>query len=146
MNDDKYQLSRFLAAQQNSYAIALKEIQQGDKQSHWIWWIFPQLKGLGSSSTSETYGLTGLDEARAYLAHPLLNQRLREAVTAMLAHESAKASSILGELDAFKFRSCLTLFSIADPSQKIFIDALEQFFKGEGDSRTLELLKARGDI
>ncbi len=138
-------LARFVKAQDSSYATALSEIRAGKKQSHWIWWIFPQLKGLGLSSTSETYGLNGLVEARAYLEHPLLNRRLKEATGAMLLHTSSSAASILGELDAFKFRSCLTLFSLADPTEQLFMDAINQFFAGEVDSRTFDLLAAHGD-
>jgi len=145
MNTDQFNLERFLNAQEGSYSVALSELAAGKKKSHWIWWVFPQIKGLGLSSTSETYGLTGLAEARAYLAHSLLNQRLKEAINAMVSHKSSSAASILGELDAFKFRSCLTLFSIADPSEKLFIDALNQFFNGEQDSRTIELLAACGE-
>jgi uncharacterized protein (DUF1810 family) len=145
MSTNEFDLARFLAAQKGSYAEALSELRAGKKRSHWIWWVFPQLKGLGLSSTSEIYGLSGLDEARAYLADQLLAQRLKEAVNAMLAHSSSSAASILGELDAFKFRSCLTLFSLAAPSEKIFADALAQFFDGERDARTIELLQAQGE-
>ncbi|RYY02634.1 MAG: DUF1810 family protein [Gammaproteobacteria bacterium] len=128
-------------AQKTSYADALSEIRYGQKRSHWIWYIFPQLKGLGFSSMSQTYGLANIAEARAYLIDPILGQRLRESVEAMLAHESLDANLILGELDAMKFRSCLTLFSFADPTDPLFSDALERFFAGQRDDRTVELLK-----
>src|SRR6218665_3551718 len=101
-----FYLNRFLDAQKASYADALSEIRSGQKRSHWIWYIFPQLKGLGLSSMSQTYGLANIAEACAYLADPILGHRLRESVEAMLAHDSSDATLILGELDAMKFRSC----------------------------------------
>ena len=143
---DEFNLARFLNAQETSYATALSELRAGKKRSHWIWYVFPQIKGLGSSSNSEFYGLVGLAEARAYLNHPLLGQRLKEAVAILLAHRSQNVTSILGEIDALKFKSCLTLLSLADPSERIFTDALEYFFAGKRDMRTIELLKAHGEI
>lgn len=145
MKSDEFRLARFLDAQKNSYDIALAELSAGRKRSHWIWYVFPQLRGLGFSANADTYGLVSLAEARAYLADPLLGQRLKEAIEAMLAHRSLDAASVLGELDALKFRSCLTLFSLADPSEPIFANALERFFDGERDARTLELLKAQDE-
>jgi len=97
---DEFNLARFLNAQETSYATALSELRAGKKRSHWIWYVFPQIKGLGSSSNSEFYGLVGLAEARAYLNHPLLGQRLKEAVAILLAHRSQNVTSILGEIDA----------------------------------------------
>lgn len=132
---------RFHHAQQHAYSTALSELRSGRKRSHWIWYIFPQLKGLGRSLTAEQFGLDGLAEARAYLADPLLRQRLVEATEAMLAHQSLSAASVLGELDALKFRSCLTLFALADPSEPVFTQALDHFFDGEQDPRTLALLE-----
>lgn len=136
---DAFRLSRFLDAQASAYPTAFREICSGRKQSHWIWFVFPQLRGLGSSDNSEKYGLSGLDEARAYLAHPVLGGRLREATTAMMAHRSAGASSVLAALDALKLRSCLTLFSLAEPGG-LYAQALQALFDGERDRRTLELL------
>ena len=143
---DEFNLARFLNAQENSYATALNELRAGKKQSHWIWYVFPQIKGLGSSSNSEFYGLVSLAEARAYLNHPLLGQRLKEATAVLLVRRSQNVTSILGEIDALKFKSCLTLFSLADPSEPLFNDALEYFFSGKRDERTIELLKAHTDI
>lgn len=140
---DTFDLSRFVDAQATAYSTALAELRAGHKRTHWIWFVFPQLKGLGRSTTADHYGLSGLEEARAYLAHPLLGERLREATTAMLVHESQSASVVLGELDAMKFRSCMTLFSRVEPSESLFGAALERFFNGEADARTLELLKSR---
>lgn len=140
MNTDAFHLSRFIEAQEASYATALAELRAGRKRTHWIWFVFPQLKGLGSSANADYYGLSGLAEARAYLAHPLLGQRLREATAVMLAHQASGAASVLGELDALKFRSCMTLFARADPAEPVFGVALEGFFAGEADARTLRLL------
>lgn len=145
MRSDEFRLSRFMEAQENTYATALNELRSGKKHSHWIWYVFPQLKGLGLSSTSKFYGVSGLAEARAYLTDPVLGHRLREAIEAMLAHSSLSAASVLGELDALKFRSCLTLFSIAEPTEPIFATALDRLFGGARDARTIELLKAHGE-
>lgn len=146
MNTDSFNLSRFVHAQENSYDHILTELRLGRKRTHWIWYIFPQLKGLGVSANSEKYGLTGLNEARAYLADPILGSRLRECIEIMLLHQSAGAESVLGVLDALKFNSCLTLFSLAEPSEKTILKALDQFFVGERDRRTIELLKAKGEV
>ena len=137
---DEFCLARFFDAQQQWYAIALREIRAGRKRTHWVWFVFPQLKGLGSSANAEKYGLSGLAEARAYLADAVLGPRLREATAAMLAHRATGASAVLGELDALKFRSCLTLFALADPAEPLFAAALTDLFGGERDARTLELL------
>lgn len=141
MKSDLFNLQRFLDTQESAYNAAIEELRNGKKHSHWIWYVFPQLKGLGYSAASNFYGLSGLAEARAYLAHPVLGFRLLEAIRMLLTHRYLNAEQILGELDALKFRSCLTLFSLADPSEKIFIDALKNFFDGELDVRTIKLLK-----
>ena len=141
MKLDEFNLDRFLDAQEHSYSTALIELRAGKKRSHWIWYIFPQLRGLGASPTCHAYGLASLKEAHAYLDHPVLGLRLKEAITLMLNQKNSNAGGILGELDALKFRSCLTLFLLAAPSEKIFSDALERFFNGERDPQTLQLLK-----
>lgn len=141
---DAWGLSRFLEAQAVSYGAALAELRAGRKKSHWIWYVFPQLAGLGRSPLSRRYGICGLAQARAYLAHPVLGERLREAVRAMLAHRTASVAHILGDLDALKFRSCLTLFAQADPAQPLFLQALEVFFAGQPDGQTLQLLARSG--
>lgn len=146
MKTDEFDLARFREAQDGWYATALQELRSGRKRSHWIWFVFPQLRGLGHSPNSREYGLGGLAEARAYLADPLLGPRLREATGAMLAHQALGANAVLGELDALKFRSCLTLFSLADPSEQAFAAALECFFAGQRDVRTLELLETHGEL
>jgi uncharacterized protein (DUF1810 family) len=139
-----FDLERFVDAQGTAYATALDELRAGRKRSHWIWFVFPQLRGLGRSEAAWTYGLSGLDEARAYLAHPLLGARLREAVAAMLAHRDARADAILGEVDAMKFRSCLTLFALAAPGEAVFAATLSAFFAGAPDASTMALLEASG--
>ena len=137
---DPYNLARFVDAQDGNYGQVVQELGSGRKSSHWIWYIFPQIAGLGFTATSRRYGITSLDEARAYLAHPLLGPRLIECINLMLSHEDLGAGQILGGMDAVKFRSCLTLFREADPTNSIFDEALSQFFGGEPDGVTLDKL------
>ena len=138
---DTFHLQRFLDAQKNDYADALREIKQGYKQSHWIWFIFPQMRGLGRSSMAEYYGITSIEEARAYLANPTLKQRLIEISTALLQHKGkSTAYEILGTIDAIKVRSSMTLFDQVMPNS-IFAEVLETFYNGERDEITIELLK-----
>ena len=144
MSHDEFNLDRFVQAQEHAYASALAELRAGRKRSHWIWYVFPQLRGLGVSAMSENYGISGLAEARAYLAHPVLGPRLVECVEAMLAHAGTAAQTILGEVDALKFRSCLTLFAAADPVDPMFVQALQTFFGGQPDPRTGSLLGQPG--
>ena len=134
-------LSRFLKAQAPVYADALAELRAGKKETHWIWFILPQLRGLGHSENATYYGVEGAGEAAAYLAHPVLGSRLRECVTALLAHREKSARAILGAPDDLKFRSCLTLFrAAAAPQDKLWQNALDRFFAGEPDEATLRLL------
>lgn len=136
-------LDRFIQAQEGHYTQALAELTAGRKDSHWIWFVLPQLRGLGRSSMAYAYGITGRAEAGAYLAHPVLGTRLRECVRAMLAHEGLSAVRILGDVDALKFRSCLTLFDAVDGTpDNLFARALERFYGGERDEATLRLLKS----
>jgi uncharacterized protein (DUF1810 family) len=139
--DDPFDLQRFLDAQADSYDRAFAELRAGRKTSHWIWYVFPQLKGLGLSQASQFYGLSGLDEARAFLAHPVLGPRLRECVEAMLATGDSAADDVLGFTDAMKFRSSMTLFAKAAPRDALFARALARFFNGEQDRKTLDLLQ-----
>jgi len=132
-------LDRFVRAQEGHYGQALAELQAGRKTSHWIWFVLPQLRGLGRSSMAHEYGIAGRAEAEAYLAHPLLGERLRECVRAMLTHGDRSAASILGDVDALKFRSCLTLFD-AISTDPLFSQALDAFYDGERDAATLALL------
>jgi uncharacterized protein (DUF1810 family) len=143
MTTDTFALERFIQAQDPIYAQVVSELRRGRKRGHWIWYIFPQLRGLGMSPTSQHFGISGLEEARAYLAHPLLGERLAECVEMILSHQGVSAESILGRLDALKFRSCLTLFAAAEPSQTVFAEALERFFGGTRDPLSLELLNLR---
>jgi uncharacterized protein (DUF1810 family) len=139
---DAYDLQRFLAAQEGNFEIALDELQAGSKQGHWMWFIFPQLAGLGVSPTARYYAISSLDEARAYLAHPLLALRLRQCLGTLL-HWAGKRSpeQILGHVDALKLRSSLTLFDQAEPSGP-FARGLAAFYNGVPDERTLALLNA----
>jgi uncharacterized protein (DUF1810 family) len=135
---DPFNLQRFIEAQRADYDRALAEIRAGRKSSHWIWFIFPQMKGLGFSHSSQFYGISGIDEARAYLAHPILGPRLRICVEAMLAL-TGTAEDILGGVDALKFCSSMTLFSVVAPDDRAFSAALHRFFSGP-DAKTLSLL------
>ncbi|HEU6454061.1 MAG TPA: DUF1810 domain-containing protein [Roseateles sp.] len=132
-------LDRFVRAQEGHYVQALAELQAGRKTGHWIWFVLPQLRGLGHSQMAQEYGLDGRAEAEAYLAHPLLGARLRECVQATLEHRDRSALSILGDIDALKFRSCLTLFDTVS-TEALFGQALDAFYGGERDPATLALL------
>lgn len=139
-NQDSYNLSRFVEAQASNYGEALAELRAGRKETHWSWYVFPQVRGLGSSAMSVRYAINSKAEAGAYLEHPVLGARLRECVKAMNAHKSANASQILGDIDAQKFCSCLTLFAQVAPSESIFRDALNKYFGGKPDAATLAIL------
>ena len=132
-------LARFVDAQANVYETALAEIRAGAKRSHWIWFIFPQLRGLGLSPTAHYYGMASLDEARAYLAHPLLGQRYRECVGALAGLATNDPVAVFGTTDAMKLRSSLTLFEAAEPLPMLAA-ALDRWFQGERDPLTRQLL------
>jgi uncharacterized protein (DUF1810 family) len=137
---DPHNLQRFIDAQDGVHAIALAELRAGRKESHWMWFVFPQLAGLGRSPASRLYAVGSLDEARAYLAHPILGPRLRESVEAVRTWAGTRsAEEIFGPVDAMKLRSSLTLFDEAQPGA-IFRKALENLFGGQRDPRTLALL------
>ena len=136
---DPFDLQRFVDAQAGAYARALAELRAGSKQSHWIWFVFPQIAGLGSSAMNARFSIGSLEEAVAYLEHPLLGPRLIECVDAVLALERRSARQVFGP-DDVKFRSCLTLFHRAAPEEHRFSDALAKYFGGELDARTLEQL------
>lgn len=144
MADDPFNLQRFEEAQTALYAIALRELGRGQKQSHWMWFIFPQLAALGRSHTARFYGLSGLAEAKAYLAHPLLGPRLLVCVRELLRHAPTAPGVLLGEVDALKLRSCLTLFHAADPAEPLWGEALQAFYAGREDPLTLSLLAHSG--
>jgi len=137
---DPFQLQRFVDAQERSFEVALAELHAGRKQSHWMWYIFPQMAGLGRSPTAQFYGIRSLQEARAYLAHPVLAQRYRDAVEAVLGWSGRRsADEILGSVDAMKLRSSLTLFENAS-GDPLLADSIKAFFDGPDDA-TLSLLK-----
>lgn len=142
MNEDPYNLARFVAAQQPVYAQALAELQAGRKRGHWIWFILPQLAGLGRSAMARYYGISGLAEARAYLQHPLLGARLRACCQALLALEGRSAHQVLGSPDDLKLRSCATLFACVDNQEDaLFQRILARFYAGEPDPLTLAQLQ-----
>ena len=141
MEMDALSIERFLKAQEGDYEAALAEIRAGRKQSHWIWYIFPQLKGLGRSSTAEYYGIRDMAEAKEYLAHPVLRQRLIEISEALLGLPSNDADDVMGFPDNLKLRSSMTLFARTEPDCKIFQKVLDKFFDGKMDERTVTLLK-----
>lgn len=144
--NDPFNLQRFLAAQQLDYSRALGELQAGQKLSHWIWYVFPQLRGLGRSEMSRRYGIADLAEARAYVTHPVLGARLRECASALLAHRGRSARQIMGAPDDLKLRSSMTLFHAADPAQPLFSEVLVAFYDGEVDVATLQRLGPEGSI
>jgi uncharacterized protein (DUF1810 family) len=131
-----HDLERFLLAQQGVYAGALAELRRGHKTGHWMWLIFPQIAGLGSSAMSQRYAIASLDEARAYLAHPVLGARLRDASEAVLASATPTAVELLGPTDAKKLRSSVTLFHRAAPDELVFAQVLDRFFGGVADPLT----------
>lgn len=134
-------IDRFLSAQETAYPRALAEIRNGRKESHWMWYVFPQLRGLGRSSTAWYYGIENLEEARAYLAHPILGGRLREISSELLKLPETNAVAIFGWTDAAKLRSCMTLFALADETESVFRQVLDWFFDGAQDPQTIRLLK-----
>ena len=130
-----FQLEHFVSAQNASLAF-LDELRAGLKRSHWMWFVFPQIEGLGASAMAQRYALRSLDHARAYLAHPVLGDRLRECVRIILALPESDPKKIFGGIDAMKLRSSLTLFHRAAPDERLFADALQKFFAGEPDPLT----------
>ena len=133
-------LQRFLDAQAPVYTEVLAELHAGRKTSHWMWFIFPQLRGLGRSSMAQHYGLASRVEALAYLQHPVLGARLKECMGCLLAHQDLSAEDILGDIDAMKLRSCATLFAAAAPQEPLFQRVVAQFYAGQPCHRTLDLL------
>ena len=141
MSSDPHDLDRFVEAQGNGvHARALAELTAGRKVSHWMWFVFPQVAGLGHSSTSQHYAIGSLSHARAYLEHPVLGARLVECAQAVLSHAERTARQIMGAPDDLKLRSSMTLFALATDSQPVFQQVLDTFFAGERDPRTLELV------
>jgi uncharacterized protein (DUF1810 family) len=140
--DDPFDLARFTTAQEGVYDGALAEIRAGDKRSHWMWFIFPQIDGLGSSSTAKHYAIKSAEEARQYLSHPVLGPRLRECAEAVLAVEGRTASEIFSSPDDLKLKSSMTLFEVVAEEDAVFGRVLDKYYHGQPDSRTLKILAA----
>lgn len=134
-------LERFVKAQEQTYSRALAEIRSGVKRGHWMWFVFPQLKGLGISEMSRYYGIEDMDEAKAYLRHPVLSKRLLEISGALLELSGVTAEDVFVGIDALKLRSSMTLFHLADPEESVFTDVLDRFFEGELDTKTIALIE-----
>lgn len=142
---DPFDLERFVTAQAPVFDTVLDELRAGRKRSHWMWFVFPQLRGLGHSPTARFYGISGLDEARAYLAHPLLGPRLDLCTSTVVATAAPSLHAIFGSPDDMKFRSCVTLFSLAAAeADNVFCRALDRWCQGQPDERTLALIRRGG--
>lgn len=133
-------LDRFLDAQRGDYAAALAEVRRGRKTSHWMWYIFPQIAGLGQSSTARYYSIRDLEEAREYYAHPVLGQRLREISGALLELRGSDPVAVFGGIDSMKLKSSMTLFAVAAPDDPVFQQVLDKYYGGEQDALTLSIL------
>jgi uncharacterized protein (DUF1810 family) len=141
--EDPYHLHRFVDAQRGTYEVALPELRAGRKQSHWMWFIFPQISGLGFSPMAQRYAISAITEAEAYLQHPVLGARLVECTRAVNGHAGRSATEIFGQPDDLKFRSSMTLFGEAGPEEVEFRKALDTFFAGRRDAVTLEKLRSK---
>ncbi|HWC36860.1 MAG TPA: DUF1810 domain-containing protein [Mycobacteriales bacterium] len=139
---DGFDLQRFVDAQDSggTYRHAVEELRRGRKTSHWMWFVFPQIAGLGSSAMAQRYAISGLEEARAYLAHPVLGARLRECGTTLLETKTDDPVAVFGPIDAQKLRSSMTLFHLAAPDDPVFKAVLDRYFKGEADPETHRLV------
>lgn len=137
---DPFNLARFVAAQHDTFERALREVKAGQKQSHWMWYIYPQLRGLGSSPNAQYYGIAGLDEAAAYLTHDLLGPRLISMGEAVVSVEGRSAADIFGKPDDLKLRSCATLFAHVPSTDSIFQRIIDKYFNGQTDPQTIRLL------
>jgi len=133
-------LARFVSAQQPVMDAVLEELRAGRKRTHWMWFVFPQLAGLGASAMAQRYAIAGLDEARAYMAHPVLGPRLKDCCESLLSQPDDDIHAVMGSPDDVKLRSCLTLFELAAPAEAVFARCLERFYGGQRDARTLQLL------
>lgn len=138
--DDPFNLGRFVQAQTPDYDRALSELRAGRKRTHWMWYVLPQLRGLGSSPMSRLYGIGSTEEARAYLAHPVLGPRLKECLEAVKSLSALKPVEIFGKTDALKFHSCLTLFAVACPEEVLFRVVLKKYYSEILDKNSVELL------
>lgn len=144
MNEDKYNLERFLHAQKDTYSIALRELQEGRKRSHWMWYVFPQLKHLGHSYNAKFYGLSGIEEAKVYLEHPISGQRLIEVSNTILNLATCDAVEVFGGIDSLKLKSSMTLFDLVSPNE-IFAKVLDKYFNGQRDNRTINIITASNE-
>ena len=140
-----YHLERFLKAQEHSYNAALQEIKSGCKQTHWMWYIFPQLKELGRSSTAQYYGIEDIEEAKQYLAHPVLGARLKEISEALLTLNTDNPYSVMGSIDALKLCSSMTLFAEIEGYDSVFGKVIFKFYSGKRDIKTIEILYSNND-
>lgn len=137
---DPFDLARFLAAQEGAYAIACRELTAGRKQNHWMWFVFPQMRGLGHSAMAQRFAISSLPEAKAYIGHRVLGQRLLRAAELLLTIENGSALDILGSPDDMKLRSSMTLFAAAAPQHGVFQAVLDRYFDGSADEATLHLI------
>lgn len=135
-------LDRFVSAQERDYTTALSEIRNGRKESHWMWYIFPQIAGLGYSSMAQYYAISDIEEAKAYMQHPVLGARLVEISNALLRLESSNATAVMGYPDDIKLRSSMTLFMLAAPDEPVFKKVIDKYYGGEPDERTIALVKS----
>jgi uncharacterized protein (DUF1810 family) len=144
MVHDAFNLKRFVDAQEPVYAEVLLELQRGHKRTHWMWFVFPQLADLGVSPTAKHFGLHSLDEARAYLRHPVLGARLRQCCETLMKVEGRSANDIFGSPDDLKLCSCLTLFELAAPEEPVFARCLDKYYRGRRDDLTTRAVQPRG--
>jgi uncharacterized protein (DUF1810 family) len=141
--NDPYNLQRFVAAQEPEFEEVCSELREGQKTGHWMWYIFPQIEGLGTSRLAQKFAISSLEEATAYLEHPILGPRMRESARLVTLITGRSAVQIFGHLDSLKFRSSMTLFTLTTPDNQVFKDALQKYFSGEFDTLTLEILSQR---
>ncbi len=139
--EDKYNLERFVLRHKETYETAINELKKGKKQSHWMWWIFPQIYGFGLSQNTKDYSIKSREEARAFLDHPYLGKNLRDICKVLLEMKSSDAYYVFGFPDEMKFRSSMTLFSEIAPEEEIFDKIIQKFFKGQKDVRSVEIIK-----
>ena len=139
-NSEDFNLNRFVTAQEKLYATVIAELKNGNKQTHWMWFIFPQIDGLGTSTYAKLYAIKSIDEAKAYFNHPLLGARLLECSKILLTIKNKSANDILGFPDYVKLQSCITLFSLVFPLEKTFTEVLAKYYQNEKDIRTVEIL------
>ena len=140
---DLYNIQRFVEMQKEDFPTALREIKNGRKVSHWMWWIFPQLKELGYSSTSKYYGISGLEEAKAFLKEPCLRENMMTICNTLLALDTNDAHRVMGSPDDLKLRSSMTLFALAEPETTVFQQVLDKFYQGQMDGKTVRLLDTK---